>query len=65
MNTPVRVDNVLKTKGVSFDAKCGKYRARICRDGKTEVLGFFDDLAAAALAYETAAKLMFGDFART
>lgn len=50
-------------KGVS-QTSSGKYAARIGRGGKVVYLGVFDSSESAAIAYNTAAVEMFGDFAR-
>lgn len=48
-------------KGVIFQHR--KWRARIQKDERDLYLGFYDDLRSAALAYDYAAKLLYGDFA--
>jgi len=50
-------------KGVDFVKATGKWRARICVAGYRIFLGSFDSELEAALAYDTAAKLYFGQFA--
>jgi hypothetical protein len=51
-------------KGVWWDAWSKKWRAGIGVDGKSHKLGRFGDEIAAALAYDDAARLWFGDDAR-
>ena len=41
--------------GVSFDKRHAKWKASISIDGRTKVLGFFDDEVEAARAYNVAA----------
>ena len=57
-----------KKQGVPFKgvdrAMSGKFRARIWADGKSRHLGCFTTVVEAALAYDHAAKQMFGEFAR-
>jgi len=52
-------------KGVTWDKSCGRYRARIKKNGIYHYLGHFDDPRKAALAYDHAALDMFGEFAWT
>jgi hypothetical protein len=52
-------------KGVTWDRSCGKYKARIKKNGIYHYLGHFDDPWKAALAYDHAALEMFGEFAQT
>lgn len=51
-------------KGVCLDKRRGKYMAHIHPNGKMKFLGYFDDPRSAALAYDKAAVLFFGDFAK-
>jgi hypothetical protein len=54
-------------KGVDWAGNCGsgKWRARIRVNGARYSLGFFDDEREAAEAYDAAARVAFGEFART
>lgn len=52
-------------KGVSFVAKRGKWRAAIKRHGKCHYLGEFNSELAAAEAYESMARELHGEYART
>jgi len=53
-------------KGVRFHSRLGKWHAFIViTQGKQTHLGYFEDEIAAARAYDAAARLHFGDFART
>lgn len=56
--------NKLKVKGVHYYESTGKYRASICFNYKSMHLGYFDNLEDAKKAYERAAKLYHGEFAR-
>jgi hypothetical protein len=51
-------------KGVSWNKQAGKWRAFIKTNKRQRFLGHFADEAAAACAYDEAAREMFGDFAR-
>jgi hypothetical protein len=51
-------------KGVHWHAGAAKWNAKITAKGKTEHLGLFDDLDAAAAAYDARARELFGEFAR-
>lgn len=53
-----------KYKGVSFDNESGLWRAYISKDGKRSWLGRYQNEIDAAIAYDKAAKDMFGDFAK-
>jgi len=49
-------------KGVSWSKEVLKWRAGINKDGKQHYLGYFNSEEEAALAYNTAALEMFGEF---
>ena len=50
-------------KGVSWHEGRRKYHARIQLQGMRYFLGFFEDAETAALAYDEAARRLFGEFA--
>jgi hypothetical protein len=52
-----------RLKGVGWHKGRGRYHARIQLEGTRVHLGFFDDPETAALAYDAAARLLFGAFA--
>ena len=52
-------------KGVTWDKSCGRYRARIKKNGIYYYLGHFIDERSGAIAYDHAALEMFGEFAQT
>jgi hypothetical protein len=52
-----------KFKGVSWDSSRGLWRAYITIHNKSRFLGRFHDERDAALAYDTAARAAFGEFA--
>ena len=52
-------------KGVTLDRRRGKWMAQIKKDGRRYWLGRFATAEAAHEAYVTAARLLFGEFART
>lgn len=58
-------DNASSFKGVFFDAHRRKYQAQICVGGRKKYLGRFATPQEAHAAYAAAAKLHFGEFART
>lgn len=63
-NRGVRTDNRSGLKGVSYCARDDLYHSEIQLNGKRIGLGSFKEPRPAALAYERAAKEMFGEFAR-
>lgn len=54
-----------KHKGVSFDAATGKWFSLICCRGKNHFCGRYSNETDAALAYDTKARELFGEFALT
>ena len=63
-NRGVDPRNKFGLKGVSFRSDSGKWRARITVNRRGIALGTFDSKSAAAAAYDSAARLHFGEFAR-
>lgn len=63
-NARRRSDNQSGYKGVRWDEKTGTWRARIGLNGKRFSLGYFDTPEEAHAAYCTAARELFGEFAR-
>lgn len=63
-NQRVRKDNRSGYKGVAWHKPCKKWHARIHFNGKRISLGYFAVIEEAALAYNEAAKQLFGEFAR-
>jgi hypothetical protein len=51
-------------KGVCWDKGADKWRATITAGGRRKYLGTFEDEREAALAYDAAARELFGEFAR-
>jgi len=50
-------------KGVTWDKRCNKWYASICKSGKGTFLGCFDNQMDAAVAYDRKAERLFGEFA--
>lgn len=63
-NKGLRSDNTSGYPGVTFDKNSGRWKAQITIDRKTKHLGLFDTAYEAHLAYEKAAKRLFGKFKR-
>lgn len=63
-NGRLRVDNTSQYKGVARNKSRGAWFAQIRFGGKRKNLGHFDDPADAARAYDTAAKELYGEFAK-
>ena len=63
-NTKKRKDNGSGFKGVSWHKRVGAWQAQIGIRGCRTSLGYFQNPQEAALAYDAAAKEIFGEFAR-
>lgn len=63
-NTKLRSNNTSGFKGVGFHKVTAKYAAYIRLNGKSSHIGLFSCPKEAALAYNKAAKELFGEFAR-
>ena len=63
-NAAIHSNNTSGVKGVYWHARTNKWRARVTAGGKTESLGYFHTLEAAASARVLGALSMHGDFAR-
>lgn len=63
-NARRRADNTSGFKGVSWDSRISRWYARIHINGERRWLGYFADARSAALAYDSAARELFGEFAR-
>lgn len=63
-NTRRRQNNTSGTKGVTWDARRGKWNANICVNRRYIFLGYFEDIEAAAAAYAAASQKYHGAFGR-
>jgi len=63
-NRPRLRSNTSGFKGVSFDRRRGKWLAQIQKQGRRYPIGRYDTAQEAHEAYATAARLLFGEFAR-
>jgi hypothetical protein len=60
-----RTDNKCGFKGVYWFSRDSCWKAEICSNSKTRHLGYFRNIEDAARAYDSAARRLHGDFART
>lgn len=63
-NSKMHKDNTSGMKGIEFHSQSGKWRARICKNGKRISLGLFWEKSEAHAAYVNAAKKIFKEYAR-
>lgn len=63
-NTKRKSTNTSGYKGVSYDKRRGKWRARITLNGKEKWIGSFDTAIEAADAYRKASRNIHGEFGR-
>jgi hypothetical protein len=64
-NRRKQANNSSGFKGVYFERRLCKWRARIMRGGKSVCLGLYESASEASDAYERGAKAMHGDFMNT
>lgn len=64
-NTAMSAANTSGFRGVSFDKRRGKYVARIVDNYRQHVLGYFENIEDAVVAYNKASEELHGEFART
>ena len=63
-NSRLKRSNTSGFKGVSFKRASGKWVAQIVAFGRHQYLGLFESPVDAALAYDAAARIHFGEFGR-
>lgn len=63
-NTRIASNNTSGYKGVHWDTRDKKWLAKICVNQKSMNLGRYENKMDAAVAYNEAAKVYFGEFAR-
>lgn len=64
-NALAQKSNRLGLRGVHFHPAAKRYRAQICKNGKTRHIGYFDTPELAHAAYLKAAQELHGEFVRT
>lgn len=64
MNSPLRLDSTSGFRGVSFTPQTGRWRAVIKVNYKRLHIGYFDEPEDAARAFDAAARIHHGEFAR-
>jgi hypothetical protein len=64
MNRRAHRDSSSGYNGVSWSKRAGKWRASLQKDGRCVFDKMFKDVLDAARAYDEAAKVHFGEFAR-
>lgn len=64
MNRSLNKNNTSGYKGVVWHTQALKYQARISVNSRWKSLGMYSDKKVAALAYNEAAKLYYGEFAK-
>lgn len=64
-NKKLSVKNISGLKGVSWDRKCGKWKAQATGNGKDHHLGYFNHRVEAGEAYDRKAMELHGNFAMT
>jgi hypothetical protein len=63
-NSRIAKNNTSGFKGVTFNKREGRWRAKISHDGKRINIGTYDTAELASAAYEGAARALFGAYAR-
>lgn len=63
INSKPRSDNTSKYKGVTWHKNVGKWHCSVFKGGKRYYVGIFDTPEEAAIAYNTKAIELFGEFA--
>lgn len=63
-NSRSRINTSSMYKGVYWDGRRKRWRARLGIEGKMKHIGYFNDEIQAALAYNHTATIYFGEFAR-